>query len=106
MRELIEIRLQNAGQNGTRQGYDEIFAGEGLRPLDSLYHWLIKLLRPQPAKRLLDVACGQSPLSRLATEMGLRAYGVDQSHQALRIVRSAEPLLLSSFGLYLLLTDL
>jgi ubiquinone/menaquinone biosynthesis C-methylase UbiE len=40
-------------------------------------------LDPEPAKRLLDIACGEGHLLRFALKQGLRVNGVDFSKQAI-----------------------
>jgi SAM-dependent methyltransferase len=82
----FEIRLDAEYDNWTRQAYDQIYRGEGIRQLDSFYRWLLRLLQPVPGRRLLDVACGAGVLSRFAHQLyGLDAYGVDLSHTAMRV---------------------
>jgi SAM-dependent methyltransferase len=82
---MLEIRRgEQFGDDWTRRAYEAIYAGEGICQLDSLYRWLLRLLRPVPGRRLLDVACGQGSLPRLAARMGLEAHGVDLSHVALQ----------------------
>lgn len=82
----FEIRLHQQEQGWTREAYDDIYAGEGIRQLDSFYRWLLQLLRPIPGRNLLDVACGEGVLSRFAqTEFGLHAVGSDLSLAATQI---------------------
>ena len=88
---MIEIRNQEpSGPDWARRAY-EGFDYESIRQPDSLYRWLLRLLRVKPAQSLLDVACGQSPLVRLSSEMGLNACGVDYAHTALNAVRQTGP---------------
>ncbi len=93
---MLEIRCVEE-QVGTRRAYDSIYSGPGIRHLDSLYRWILRLLRPLPGKRLLDVACGMGVLPRMAAEMGLEAHGCDLSEQAIRLgTRSTARLLVAN----------
>ncbi|NWF79629.1 MAG: class I SAM-dependent methyltransferase [Chloroflexi bacterium] len=85
----FEIRLAPPAEGWTRAAYDDIYRGEGIRQLDSFYHWLLQLLDPRPGRRLLDVACGEGALPNLARERyQLEAYGSDLAAAGLRIARS------------------
>lgn len=82
----FEIRLNADSATWTREAYDRIYSGEGIRQLDSFYRWILRLLRPQAGRRLLDVACGEGVLTRMARERyGLDTCGTDLSIEALRI---------------------
>lgn len=39
--------------------YNRIYASSGIRTNSAYYRWLIRLLKPRPASRLLDVSCGE-----------------------------------------------
>ena len=82
----FEIRLNATDASWTREAYDRIYTGEGIRQLDSFYRWILRLLRPVAGRKLLDIACGEGVLPRFARELyGLEAYGTDLSIAALRI---------------------
>ena len=84
----FEIRLAQPENGWTRAAYDDIYAGAGIRQLDSFYRWLLRLLQPVPGHRLLDVACGEGVLPRMARQLyGLEAYGLDISLAALHIAQ-------------------
>jgi SAM-dependent methyltransferase len=84
----FEIRLAQPEEGWTRAAYDDIYEGEGIRQLDSFYRWLLRLLEPIPGRRLLDVACGEGVLPRMARQVyGLEAYGLDISLAALQIAQ-------------------
>jgi len=78
---MIEIR--HTGEGGLRAAYDEFYESRQTRHEDDYYRWLIRLLRPQAGRSLLDVACGEGPLVRTAAAAGLCARGVDLSRTAL-----------------------
>ncbi|MGQ9491467.1 MAG: class I SAM-dependent methyltransferase [Anaerolineae bacterium] len=80
---MLEIRHVDR-HIGVQQAYDDIYSGQGIRHLDSFYRWILRLLRPVPGKRLLDVACGVGVLPRMAASMGIAAHGFDLSWQAMR----------------------
>lgn len=82
----FEIRLAPDDAGWTREAYDAIYQDHGIRLLDSFYRWLLRLLDPAPGRRLLDVACGEGVLPRIArAQFGLDAYGSDLSLAGLRI---------------------
>ena len=86
MRAVLEIRhKEDATTSWSQDVYESIYSIREIRHLDSLYYWLLDLLKPQPGRRLLDISCGVGSLSRLAAQMGLDAHGVDFSEVALRI---------------------
>lgn len=88
---MIEIRNEEqSGPDWARRAY-EVFDYDSIRQLESLYRWLLRLLQVEPARSLLDAACGKSQLVRMASEMGLDACGVDYAHTALRVARRAGP---------------
>lgn len=82
-------------ERGRRRAYEGLHAaGELARPA-WFWGWLLARLDGRPGMRLLDVACGASPLPALAAARGLRVTGVDLSAGALRRARRAaegEPL--------------
>jgi len=83
---MLEIRKEEQPRPGWSKGaYDSIYSEVGIRQLDSFYRWILRLLRAQPGRRLLDVACGEGSLPRLAALMGLEAHGLDLSEVAIRI---------------------
>jgi SAM-dependent methyltransferase len=70
------------GTRGLQHAYEGIYSGCPIRHTDSLYRWILDLLRPQRGRVLLDIACGQGRLPQLAAQRGLKAYGMDLSAQA------------------------
>ena len=64
--------------------YDQAYQRHGLA--DSLHHyrWIVRLLRPVPGSRLLDVACGEGHLLAAAHRAQLAAAGIDLSAEAVR----------------------
>jgi ubiquinone/menaquinone biosynthesis C-methylase UbiE len=82
----FEIRLNATDARWTREAYDRIYSDDGIRQLDSFYRWILRLLQPVAGRRLLDVACGEGVLPRMARERyGLATCGTDLSIAALRI---------------------
>ena len=89
---MLEIRKEEQPTSGWSKGaYDSIYREVGIRQLDSFYRWILRLLRAQPGRRLLDVACGEGSLLRLATLAGLEAHGLDLSEVAIRIAAREVP---------------
>jgi SAM-dependent methyltransferase len=68
--------------------YNKLYESQGrLRDSDALYRWTLKLLKVKSGKSLLDVACGEGVLIRLAQESGLKSIGIDIAIQAARIAQ-------------------
>jgi SAM-dependent methyltransferase len=83
---MLEIFKEEQPVPGwSKEAYEAIYRGVGIRQLDSFYRWILHLLRAKPGRRFLDVACGEGSLSRLAALAGLEAHGVDISEAAIRI---------------------
>jgi SAM-dependent methyltransferase len=80
---LLEIRHVDSTPE-LRDAYEELYEGQGILHSDSFYRWILKLIRPEPDKRFLDVACGRGRLPELAARLGVESHGLDLSTQALR----------------------
>ena len=89
---MLEIRKPSiASLQDSRSAYDAIYAERGIRQLDSFYAWLLRLLRPEEGKKLLDVSCGEGHLLRIGARYGLGLYGLDISDAAISIARQNIP---------------
>jgi SAM-dependent methyltransferase len=78
---LLEMRhIEDDRQ--LRDAYECRYDSEPIRHLDSFYRWILKLVRPQPGRRLLDVACGQGVIPDIAARQGVEAHGFDLSMRA------------------------
>ena len=89
---MLEIFKEEQPAPGwSKEAYEAIYRGVGIRQLDSFYQWILRLLRPKPGRRLLDIACGEASLPRLAALAGLEAHGVDMSEAAIRIAAREAP---------------
>lgn len=63
--------------------YDALFGSEAsLRDTDAFYRWALGHLSPKPGCRLLDVACGEGYLVKLALHSEVEAIGIDFSSRA------------------------
>lgn len=58
---------------------------------DYTHQWILKLLRPEKNKRLLDIGCSQGYLVGEAGKLGLATFGVDISEEAIKIARKNSP---------------
>lgn len=81
---MIEIYKVRSDQNLQKE-YDSIYRKQPIRHSISFYKWILGLLCPKSGRKLLDVACGQGVVVKLAQEGGLVAYGLDISLQAVRL---------------------
>lgn len=78
---MIEVRHVPDAQ--ARAAYDALYGEAGIQNLVGHLDWLLDHLDPGPGLSLLDVACGDGTLVRLARERGFLAQGVDLSQVAL-----------------------
>jgi 2-polyprenyl-3-methyl-5-hydroxy-6-metoxy-1,4-benzoquinol methylase len=82
----FEIRLNATSPNWTRESYDTIYGREGIRQLDSFYRWILRMIKPLPGLKLLDVACGEGTLQVMARKhYAMQVFGTDLSVAALKI---------------------
>ena len=77
------IELRHVADDQARAAYDALYARSGIQNLVGHLGWLLDRLDARPGLRLLDVACGEGELVRLARARGLEAQGVDLSQVAL-----------------------
>ncbi len=99
---------QHVDLNKLRAAYDARFQNSNsLRDSDSFYVWVIRKLKAQPRKRLLDIACGSGRLLYHANKAELQSIGVDFSSEALRLEHAIAPesRLILADGQYLPLAD-
>ncbi len=52
---------------------------------------VLRLLNPQPAQRVLDIACGQGVLCRILAERGAEVTGIDAAAELIRAARERGP---------------
>jgi len=74
-----------------RMAYEARFRKDDLRDSDSFYRWVLRKLRVQTGRALLDVACGSGRLLNHARRAGLQTMGLDFSVEALKLARAFEP---------------
>jgi SAM-dependent methyltransferase len=92
MRELVELRGRHIDSAvDSAHAYDNLHGVGYLRHRESFYKWVLRLLRPQVGRRLLDVSCGQGMLVACAVQEGLRVVGLDLSSSALRMAVPRAP---------------
>lgn len=90
---MFEIRHDEITEEfTTRDAYNDIYLGEGILHLDSLYLWMINLLEPEKGKVLLDIATGEGHLVTLAQQKGLRAIGTDFAIEGIYKGKQESPL--------------
>ncbi|MBK8540469.1 MAG: methyltransferase domain-containing protein [Ardenticatenia bacterium] len=77
------IELRHVADDQARAAYDALYARAGIQNLVGHLDWLLDQLDTRPGMRLLDVACGEGELVRLACRRGLAAQGADLSQVAL-----------------------
>lgn len=81
---MLEIQYVE-DQDGVQDAYDGIYEDQAIRHLDSFYQWILQLVRPEPGKRLLDVACGQGVIPLMAADQGALSHGFDLSFSAVEV---------------------
>lgn len=74
-----------------REFYDSVFLEGDICDNEKLYHWVIRLISPQPEKKFLDVACGGGWMLRAAEKKNLKTYGIDISSNAVKKAKSNAP---------------
>ncbi len=73
--------------------YNRIYSGPGIKTNSGYYRWLVKLLRPSPNTRILDVSCGEGIFLREVTSRfkSIRTFGLDISDIAISIAKVKSP---------------
>jgi demethylmenaquinone methyltransferase / 2-methoxy-6-polyprenyl-1,4-benzoquinol methylase len=74
-----------------RQYYDTRYKQLPIGDEEKHYSWMLKLVEPTPGAHLLDVACGQGALLKLAAAAGMQIAGIDVSPVAVEKAREACP---------------
>lgn len=78
--------LRAFSQSDISKSYDDLFLEEGrLRDTDAFYQWILDKLVSNNNGTLLDVACGEGVLLKLAEKKGVKCYGVDISMQGIKL---------------------
>jgi ubiquinone/menaquinone biosynthesis C-methylase UbiE len=62
-----------------REYYDDRYREDPIEDDEKHYFWMLNLVKPRPHTRLLDVACGQGMLLKVAAAAGLEVAGIDVS---------------------------
>ena len=76
-------QTDNVSRDELVASYDALFGSEAsLRDTDAFYSWALDRLSPRPGCRLLDVACGEGHLMKLARLGEIEALGIDFSPAA------------------------
>ena len=90
----------------TRNAYDEIFKGESIHQMDSLFLWFYSFLSIKQGTRLLDIATGRGQMVELSRKNGANAFGIDFSMTACKIASERSPgQILSADGQFLPFVD-
>ena len=74
-----------------KDSYEHIYNTGSLRDEDNYYRWILRLLRPVPGRRMLDVACGEGTLVGFARQRAVDSHGLDISVAALTRAKRAFP---------------
>jgi len=82
---------QTIGKEELRRFYNDVYSKGDIRDNEKLYKWVIKLLRVQKEKKLLDIACGGGWLLKAAEESGLKTSGLDISEEAVKRAKMNAP---------------
>ena len=84
---MIELRHTE----DTRSVYDMIYKGDAINQMDSLFLWILSLLKVSPGQTLLDISTGRGQMIKLAHLQKINAYGLDFSGTACQIAASKTP---------------
>lgn len=73
--------------------YDRIYSTVGIRTNSAYYRWIVRLLKPRPNTKILDVSCGEGVFLREAAKLnkGIETYGLDISKAAITIAQKNTP---------------
>jgi len=82
---------QVTDREGLRNFYNNVYAKGDIRDNEKLYKWIVKLLRAQRGRKLLDIACGGGWLLKAAERAGLKTYGLDISDEAVKRAKANAP---------------
>jgi ubiquinone/menaquinone biosynthesis C-methylase UbiE len=74
-----------------KEYYDHRYREDPIADDEEHYAWMLDLVRPIRNARLLDVACGQGALLKLAADAGLQVAGIDVSSVAAQKAREVCP---------------
>jgi SAM-dependent methyltransferase len=71
--------------------YNREYERGGFRATPRLYRWVLDKAPLSRGARLLDIGCGEGHLLRVASDLGLRTWGLELSDVALRRAASNSP---------------
>ncbi|MDB4349447.1 class I SAM-dependent methyltransferase [Omnitrophica bacterium] len=74
-----------------KAAYDRDYKDGKFGGPDYTHKWILRLLRPDRQKRLLDIGCGQGYLLAEAGRLGLLTCGIDISQEAAGIAKENSP---------------
>jgi SAM-dependent methyltransferase len=77
MSAIPEQRIESV--DDLREYYDRRYREDPIGDHEKHYSWMLNLVRPVRNARLLDVACGQGAMLKVATDAGLQVAGIDVS---------------------------
>jgi ubiquinone/menaquinone biosynthesis C-methylase UbiE len=74
-----------------RDFYNDVYSKGDIRDNIKLYKWIVRLLKPERARKLLDIACGIGMLLKAGEDAGLKTYGLDISDEAVKHSKKNSP---------------
>jgi SAM-dependent methyltransferase len=78
-------------KNNIKEFYNDLYRKGDIRDNRRLYSWIVKLLKPFPGARVLDIGCGVGCLLYEAAQKRADVFGLDLSQEALKKVKSLIP---------------
>lgn len=78
---FIEIQL---GEAELKTNYNKLYSEHNLSQIDSFYYWFYNKLGKPKKGKLLDIACGEGEFLNVCSEKGLKTFGIDISHIAVK----------------------
>jgi SAM-dependent methyltransferase len=79
---------QRSGAGGPTQRWDPERYARNARFVADLGLPVLELLAPRPGERILDLGCGDGPLTRKIAELGIQVVGVDASADQIAAARA------------------
>jgi ubiquinone/menaquinone biosynthesis C-methylase UbiE len=78
-------------KNNIKEFYNDVYRKGDIRDNRRLYSWIVKLLKPFPGAKVLDIGCGVGCLLYEAAKKKAGLFGLDLSEEALKKLKIIIP---------------